>query len=189
MKGTVDIKVKNRHISFSLKLGRNVTVITGDSGTGKTKLINMIRDYSELGKSSGVSLVCDRKCIVLEGNNWEKVLDSTSGSVVFVEESTKFINSYDFADAIQKTDNYYVLVTREPLPQLPYSVDCIMNIEKHGKNPKIVPQYKNLSVKDISKFPYDVIVMEDSNSGFQLFELASEGFGLQCVSAYGKTKI
>lgn len=39
MRGKIKIYVKNRHITFSFILERNVTVITGDSGTGKTKLI------------------------------------------------------------------------------------------------------------------------------------------------------
>ena len=56
MKGEITVNIKNRHISFKLKLERNITILTGDSGTGKTKLINMVRNYSELGKSSGVTL-------------------------------------------------------------------------------------------------------------------------------------
>ena len=45
MKGKIAVSVKNRHISFKLNLERNITIITGDSGTGKTKLINMVRAY------------------------------------------------------------------------------------------------------------------------------------------------
>lgn len=56
MKGKVKIAVKNRNVSFNFTLERNITILTGDSGTGKTKLINMIRDYSQFGKSSGVTL-------------------------------------------------------------------------------------------------------------------------------------
>ena len=51
MKGEVKIAVKNRNVSFNFTLERNITILTGDSGTGKTKLINMIRDYSQFGKS------------------------------------------------------------------------------------------------------------------------------------------
>ena len=66
MKGKIAVSVKNRHISFKLNLERNITIITGDSGTGKTKLINMVRAYSEEGKSSGVTLKCDKQCLVLD---------------------------------------------------------------------------------------------------------------------------
>lgn len=189
MKGRVNVSVKNKHISFNLVLERNITIITGDSGTGKTKLINMIRDYSEEGKASGVSLSCEKACLVLEGKNWETILSDTKDSVVFIEEGNKFVKSSDFANAAQNSDNYYVIVTREPLPQLPYGIEAINEIEKHGKTPKIKKTYTNISVNDINSFSYDVIIVEDSNSGFQVFKAASAGKVSECISAYGKTKI
>jgi predicted ATPase len=146
MKGKVSLTVKNRHITFKLDLERNITIITGDSGTGKTKLINMVRMFSWEGKASGVTLKCDHPCIVLEGNRWETILESTHKSIVFVEESTSFLTSHEFARAIQNTDNYYVFVTRESLSQIPYSVDSIKQIVKNGTHPKFV------SLKDKRKY-------------------------------------
>lgn len=135
MKGEVKIAVKNRNVSFNFTLERNITILTGDSGTGKTKLINMIRDYSQFGKASGVTLKCEKPCLVLAGNNWELELKQTQESIVFVEESSSFLNLYEFAKAIQDSDNYYVLVTRESLSQIPYSIDSIYQINRE-KNPK-----------------------------------------------------
>ncbi len=166
MKGKFKISVKNRFISFNFTLERNVTILTGDSGTGKTKLINMVRDFSELGKSSGVTLKCDKPCLVLEGRNWETDLENTHESIIFVEESTPFLTSYDFARRIKNSDNYYVLVTREPLPQIPYSIDSIKQIRKNGKKSTFESIYKNISVKDISNFPYELAIIEDSKTGF-----------------------
>ena len=115
MRGKIKIQIKNRHITFNFTLERNVTILTGDSGTGKTKLINMVRNYSELDEQSGVILKCSKPCLVLSNANWETILENTHESIVFVEESTPFLSSYEFAKAIQGSDNYYVLVTREPL--------------------------------------------------------------------------
>ena len=99
MKGKVKFSAKNVHIRFQFTLERNVTIITGNSGTGKTKLINMVRQYAELGRQSGVSLNCDKACIVLEGKNWESILEQTHDSVVFIEESTSFLRTHEFAKA------------------------------------------------------------------------------------------
>lgn len=136
MKGSIKFSARNKHINFKLELERNVTIITGDSGTGKTKLINMVRQYSDLGKQSGVSLSCDKECIVLEGKNWERILENTHDSVVFIEESTSFLKSHEFSRIIQNTDNYYVIVTREPLPQIPYSIDSIK--QNNGKRVLVI---------------------------------------------------
>ena len=189
MKGKIPFSIRNRRITFKLELERNVTIITGDSGTGKTKLINMVRMYSELGKSSGITLKCDKPCIVLSGGNWETILANTRGSIVFVEESTSFLSSRAFADAIRRTDNYYVFVTREPLPQIPYSVDSIKQIVKNGSKPKMEKLYRNISVKDITDFPYDAVIVEDAKAGFKFFSRASEKKNVLCISAEGKSNL
>ena len=49
MKGKHSIVVRNRRVQFALELERNITVIRGDSATGKTTMLGMLRDYEELG--------------------------------------------------------------------------------------------------------------------------------------------
>ena len=189
MKGKIAFAIKNRHIAFRFDLERNVTILTGDSGTGKTKLINMVRMYASEGKKSGITLNCEKPCFVLEGNHWESELSAAQGSVVFVEESTRFLTSHDFARAVQNTDNYYVFVTREPLQQIPYSVDAIKQIIKHERKPKIEKVYKNIAVKKISAFPYDELIVEDSGTGFEFFSAAVKKLKIPCKTANGKSNI
>ena len=45
MKDRVSFNIKNNRINFKFQIERNVTIISGDSGTGKTKLFNMVRNY------------------------------------------------------------------------------------------------------------------------------------------------
>ena len=189
MKGKISISIQNRHIAFKFELERNVTILTGDSGTGKTKLINMVRMYSTEGNASGITLKCDYPCIVLEGNNWDKILQNTEKSIVFVEESTHFLKSESFAREIKNADNYYVFITREPLPQVPYSIESIKKIVKNNRKPKIERMFKNISVKNISSFPYDEVLVEDSKAGFCFFSTACGKLSIQCISVGGKSNI
>lgn len=55
------------------------------------------------------------------------------GHIIFIDEGNDFVMGNDFASAIQDTDNYYVIVTREGIPSLPYSVDEIYGIRDSGK--------------------------------------------------------
>ena len=55
------------------------------------------------------------------------------GSIVFVDEGNYFIKAEELVGEIQKTDNYYVIVTRESLPTLSYSVEEIYGIRTSGK--------------------------------------------------------
>lgn len=189
VKGRISFSIKNRHIAFRFVLERNVTILTGDSGTGKTKLINMVKNYAAEGKASGVTLKCDKPCVVLEGNNWDTILEKTKNSIVFVDEGAKFLPEYSFAQTIMRTDNYYVLVSREPLPQIPYSIEAIRQIIKNDSKPKIEKIYDNVSIRDIRAAQYDLVIVEDSKAGFRFFQKATEEWGVVCKSAKGKSNI
>ena len=62
MRGKHTVTVRNRKVQFTLELERNITIIRGDSATGKTTLIGMLRDYEMLGDQSGVTIKCDKPC-------------------------------------------------------------------------------------------------------------------------------
>ena len=50
MKGSFHIKVsRKRGTVFEFDVRRNITVIRGDSGTGKTTLYNMVVDHMRMG--------------------------------------------------------------------------------------------------------------------------------------------
>ena len=45
MKGSVKVVVNTKKLKYELNLRRNITIIQGDSATGKTTLIQIISDY------------------------------------------------------------------------------------------------------------------------------------------------
>ena len=59
MKGKHKIVVKNNRLHYEFEIKRNITIIKGDSATGKTTLINMIRQFANLGNASGIEIECD----------------------------------------------------------------------------------------------------------------------------------
>ena len=58
MKGKYRVVVQNNRLHYEFEIRRNVTIIQGDSATGKTTLINMLRQAEYLGRSSGFEVVC-----------------------------------------------------------------------------------------------------------------------------------
>lgn len=122
MKGRRKVIVSTKRLKYDFELRRNLTIIRGDSATGKTTLIDMIRDHVNTPTWTPVELSCDKKCYVLEGALWKGQLDEISDSIVFIDEGNEFIKTEEFAGSIQKTDNYYVIVSRESLPTLPYKM-------------------------------------------------------------------
>lgn len=54
MRGKHRVIVKNNKLHYEFEIKRNITIIQGDSATGKTTLIEMINQYQNLGTSSGI---------------------------------------------------------------------------------------------------------------------------------------
>ena len=73
MKGKHKVIVQNNKLHYEFEIKRNITIIQGDSATGKTTLINMVRQAANLGASSGVDVICDVPCRTLEGQDWKLV--------------------------------------------------------------------------------------------------------------------
>ena len=195
MKGSHRIIVQNKRIRYDFEIRRNITVIRGDSATGKTALVDMIREHFENGSASGVELTCDKECTVLEGRTWTGQLSMMRDCIVFIDEGNDFVTSKDFAAAIQDTDNYYVIVTREGIPSLPYSVEEIYGIRDSGKYGTLKRTYNEFyHLYKITDFIQTVkpkkVITEDSNSGFQFFHsICEKGGKIRCISAQGKSNI
>jgi len=102
MKGAHRIVVQNKRIRYDFEIRRNITIIRGDSATGKTALVDMIREYFENGFGSGVELICDKQCAVVEGRTWAGQLSEITDSIVFIDEGNEFVMTDEFAAAIQK---------------------------------------------------------------------------------------
>ena len=154
MKGKHKIEVRSGRVVFTIELERNITILRGDSATGKTTLVEMLQAYETYGRQSGVTVSCDKTCRVLSGVNWEFQLNATHDSIVFVDEGSTFVSSLDFARAIQHSDNYYVLVTREDLSTLPYSVNAILELKKTTSRfkrtyNKAYPVYDSLTASNV----------------------------------------
>ena len=194
MKGKHKIEVRSGRVVFTIELERNITILRGDSATGKTTLVEMLQAYETYGRQSGVTVSCDKPCRVLSGVNWELQLNATHDSIVFVDEGSTFVSSLDFARAIQHSDNYYVLVTREDLSTLPYSVNAILELKKTTSRfkrtyNKAYPVYDSLTASNVQLEGVEKLLTEDANSGYQLFTKVGEKYGIVCIPAAGKNNI
>ena len=193
MKGMHHIVIQNKRIRFAFSIKRNITIIRGDSATGKTTLFSMIEEYGNLGKDSGVQIQCDKACVALSGKYWQETLENIHDSIVFVDEDSKFLKTKDFAKKIRNSNNYYVLITRENLPALPYSVEEIYGIHCSGKymDTRQVYNlfYKIYSETNPGKILIKSLITEDSQAGFTFFSQVSKTRGICCESAGGKSNI
>lgn len=196
MIGAFSVKVtQRRRVSFDFTVRRKVTVVCGDSGTGKTTLFDMIVAHTREGLNSGVTVQCNRPCVALVDLDWENQLAKTSDSIVFIDEGMRWVFSEDFARMLSESSNYFVIISREALSNIPYSIDEIYEIKTSGKRHTFVPRYAqrkgyrySLS-KEQPKKDFDTLLAEDSKSGFQFFKARFDGKDIACLSSEGNSKV
>ena len=155
----------------------------------------MLASHQRNGISSGVAVLCDKPCFVLNGFNWQVNLAEIHDSIVFIDEGDEFVRSNDFASAIQKTDNYYVMATLTVLPNIPYIANEVYGIKNVSGNryqgtKRIFSEYYLLLAKGLNTplLP-DLVIIEDSNAGFEFFHEVFTNISIHCISANGKSNI
>jgi hypothetical protein len=193
--GKYDIKIYDNKVHYHLIVKRNITIIQGNSATGKTTLIDMLLDYSQLGKNSGVTVVCERKCVAFRFQNdmQLQILQTMHGYIIFLDENNSFIKTHEFARIVNESDNYFVIICRDALPQLPYSIEEIYGMRINKESQKYIEPkktynelYNIYNLHDSKEIKPDTVITEDSNSGNECF---SHVFECECRSAEGKSKI
>ncbi len=194
MKGNHKVIVETQRIKYEFAIRRNITVILGDSATGKTTLVELLNLYSSHGINSVVNVTSDVPCIVFNDISglWQSMLQEIKSSIIFIDEGQSFIFTKEFAKVAQASNNYYVLITRRPLYYLPYSTKEIYGIRTTGRYhfpekvyQEFYPIYSDEAL--CSQSGKKILVLEDSNSGYEFFK---QGFThLNCVSAGGNSKI
>lgn len=193
MKGKHRVIVQNNRLHYEFEIKRNITIIRGDSATGKTTLINMLRQAENLGNSSGIEVSCEVPCRVLEGPNWKLILEHTENSIFFIDEENVFVRTVEFASCVRDSGNYFVLITRENLYGLPYSVEEIYGVHSAGKyqNTRKIYQRMYQIYSGFQRLPVypDKIIVEDSNSGYEFFHKIGQEKEISCQSAEGKSNI
>lgn len=194
MKGSYRIVISNAKLRYDFTIRRNITIIKGNSATGKTTLVEMIREYYEAGRNSGIELRCERTCRVLGGRDWKAILNTIQESIVFIDEDNEFLPSSEFAEAVRNSDNYYVIVSREGLPNLPYSAEEIYGIQESGKYASLKQTYNEFyhiySEKVLTPpIQPELIIVEDSNAGYEFWNNLSKGKNYEVISANGKSNI
>lgn len=164
MKGSYHIVVQNRYLKYEFDIKRNLTIIQGDSATGKTTLVDMIRE-SHLDSESGITISSKCPLRVIEGDLWKEQLSYIKSSIVFIDEGSSFVETEEFAIEAKKSSNYFVIVTRENLDMLPVSVEEVYGIKSSGRYGKLEKVYHEMyrlydfnSGKDIPVTSCEILV-------------------------------
>lgn len=186
MRGSYYIKISNRHIAYDLVIERNITIIKGDSGTGKTNLIKMLRSYLDRGVSSGIKVNTNIKSYeVLEiRTDWKSVLSNNPDTIYFVDEGVDYVLTKEFYNLLCSTGSYLVCINRSGLTgYLQYSISSIVGLEVKNNSSLYTNIFYNIYQDNSISFKPDLILTEDSTSGLDMLR---NSLAVNVESSYGK---
>ncbi len=156
----------------------------------------MISQYEANGRASGITLSCACPCIAADNSNWKQKIPTTHDSIIFIDEGQSFVEEKNFSKYVINSSNYFVIITRNRLPCLTYSVDEVYGLRNTTKS-----KYKNYTIYHTqlnkiytSHIPGKIelpecVIVEDSNSGYEFFQAVFDKYHVPCISAKGNANI
>ncbi|MBR4313286.1 MAG: ATP-binding protein [Lachnospiraceae bacterium] len=200
MKGEIKVNIHNNKVTYDFVLKRNITIIRGNSGTGKTTLYKLVSDYMKDNKGSGVKITMSSgdSCIALNDTDFDNQIKKTKNSVVFIDEGFNgFKNAEstnDFIRRIKNTDNYYVIFSRESFDKIPSSIEEIYEIKTNKSKHTLKRFYEinknhRLNVNISKKDNFVLLITEDSKSSKQFFKEYYKESSIKVESANGNSNI
>ena len=196
MVGSIDIKLQTPQIVYSFTLERNLTIIRGDGGSGKSYLCELIEQASQGIEDVHLLLSREVSYLVLPRDTsdsrttlpWDKIIANCNNTIIFIDETCDCWKSGYFSKAIQNTTNYYVIFSRNTHADLPYSSKSILYFKKDVDRliPRISGKQFYPELNSTVKLHPDLLVTEDEKAGFVFYKHA---FDIEVSSAKSKTKI
>lgn len=194
MKGKYFIEVWNKKVRFRLDVDRQVSIIRGDSSTGKSYFVELLKQFFSKD-NYGVKLKTDFKSIrVYTEFNQDMLkahLDTLDNTLFVIEEDVTYVKSTEFSHKVKGSNNYFIIINRDDFPSIPYSIWSIYEFEskKNIKDGRVYTETYLSSTygsDGLGKIYPDIFVCEDSASGFRFFENA---LNCKVVSSEGNSNM
>ena len=114
MENLYDIVINSKRLQYKFSINRKLTILRGDSGTGKTQLIEAIENSKLVG--SPVTIICDLPLIVLKpGKRWKQDIRESEKSIIVIDEGFGDLETVEFAREVKNSNSYFLIITRKNL--------------------------------------------------------------------------
>lgn len=208
MKGKyrITLQATNSTVKYELEVSRQITIVCGESGIGKTLLHKLVSKYYSEGELSKLNLKVDSECVNIEPfvpqlireDNSKfvfkdrtkklKWLSKPDNIIYLIDEDVLAIKGINFASLIRHTNAYYVIFTREArvFRYLYNSVWDVLTIKDNGDKDIDNECYRMYKEFDGNIGKYDEVVHEDSTTGKEICSLALQE---NIISSKGNARI
>ncbi len=185
----VKIGLKLPVYEFEAELTSRMTLINGLSGKGKTTLV----DYLFSPQYEGVRevILSDASYDIVYGNPALKTISSQESKKIFIFDEDINLNDRRLSVIFHNvTDCYFVMITRDPIKTLSYSIEDIYTFMADGKRHWLEKYVdKHVSKWAPGKKGVSVFVIEDSGYGYDWFCRFLNDTAIAVKSAGGKGNV
>lgn len=169
------LKIKTPLCSYKILLERNITVLTGDSGIGKTSIHRAISKYNRTKGKCDISVTSDCNVRVFVGtfDEFLLVVNGFRNTVFVIDEGNEWIKSDEFSKVVNGSTNYFVIISRDPLYNLPYSIHSVITLRTFNVRDTFETISEKLFTRVVSGKGVNILVTEDSKSGRDIYKRIS----------------
>ena len=137
------LNIKTPYISYEIEFNRKVTIIQGDSGTGKSKIIETRNEMWDTGLGEIYTSNNIPVSVIENIPDWERILDVDETRLFIVDEDCNFVMSNRFADIVHRSRSYFIIINRDPIKGLNYSYKDIYEMKNSGKFNRTIRKYND----------------------------------------------
>ena len=171
----------NHKFDYYLQLKRKVTIVQGDSGVGKSLFVNLSEQSIT---DNSIHFDCNLRLSILSPTDWMSF--SGKNCVIPIDEYHPLLQSGDCLRFFEKTNCYFIVITRKLLAWFPCQPeDIYLMIKSHNKR-TLIPAF-NLKEENYQK--PDLVVTEDGGAGYKFYKLLWSSLDFPVISSYGKENL
>lgn len=128
------IKTK-RGIEIKIPINNKVTIITGDSATGKTKMIRYISDIlKDKSEITETTVILESVVVCKDIEDVKALVDQKEkGKIIFIDRYDSIENISPLISFIRETRNLFILLAHKDVPQCGYDYTSILNMYHNGR--------------------------------------------------------
>lgn len=137
------LRIRYKEYDVNLELRNKITLLRGDSATGKTKLVELIAAIDSLGRTDIIE--SSRDIIPLGPKNTGPFLDNK----IYITDEVNSSTSVDFARNIKECNSNFIIINRDSLYSLNYGAFDIYDMVKLKGKITAFKKYENMENKNI----------------------------------------
>lgn len=125
------VHLKTKRLEYKFSIESKYTFVSGDSGTGKTTLYELVAAYA---KNNSVASCLGYDKLIADKSIHFYNLQDLKEYIIFLDESSSLLQKEDLLTKLELLGNYFVIFSRDELLRLKKSAtSTILEMEASGK--------------------------------------------------------